>query len=518
MSPALRIGLLALVASAALTACAAPPEASAPPAQEQLEVRLSGELGLPERDLRRAAAADLEDLASSLVEEGLLDEAHADDAAFAVAATLRAAGYPDAACSFELAEDAVVLRVRCGPRCILTGVEVEGDLRVLERDQVALPFEGPRQGLLGRGDPVFVEARVRSAPGTLLREYRARGHLDARIGEPEITLSADRTTARVRVAIEEGPQRTLGRITPADALTESLVPGFSSLGRAEAEEGAPLPFTPRVPLALRGEVLERLAGVGYPDAEVEVTAAEPDASGRVDLVVAARPGPRVTLTGVRFEGDPRTDPEFLASRATLQPGDLWDVRAERRSTARLYETGFYTRIDSRLEGDGADRELVFLLEARSTKEVWVEPGYGSYERLRLRFGARDRNVLGSGQTLKFEAAAAQRALRSTLALVNPWFLQEELISDLSVEFSRRELPSFTNERVGTGAFVTREWEPGGRTATSFGYQLRATRPSGATRRFCRARGGSPRRPPRWPTPRWVRSWPSRASCCPPRGW
>jgi outer membrane protein insertion porin family len=475
MSPALRIGLLALVASAALTACAAPPEASAPPAQEQLEVRLSGELGLPERDLRRAAAADLEDLASSLVEEGLLDEAHADDAAFAVAATLRAAGYPDAACSFELAEDAVVLRVRCGPRCILTGVEVEGELRVLERDQVALPFEGPRQGLLGRGDPVFVEARVRSAPGTLLREYRARGHLDARIGEPEITLSADRTTARVRVAIEEGPQRTLGRITPADALTESLVPGFSSLGRAEAEEGAPLPFTPRVPLALRGEVLERLAGVGYPDAEVEVTAAEPDASGRVDLVVAARPGPRVTLTGVRFEGDPRTDPEFLASRATLQPGDLWDVRAERRSTARLYETGFYTRIDSRLEGDGADRELVFLLEPRSTKEVWVEPGYGSYERLRLRFGARDRNVLGSGQTLKFEAAAAQRALRSTLALVNPWFLQEELISDLSVEFSRRELPSFTNERVGTGAFVTREWEPGGRTATSFGYQLRATR-------------------------------------------
>ena len=140
MSSLLRACLLALAGGAALAACASPSGSAAPPAEQGFAVRLEGDLGLPERDLRRAAAADLEDLAASLAEEGRADEAHADDAAFAVAAALRAAGYPSAACAFELAEEEVVLRVRCGPLCVLERVEVEGELRVLERDQVALPF------------------------------------------------------------------------------------------------------------------------------------------------------------------------------------------------------------------------------------------------------------------------------------------------------------------------------------------------------------------------------------------
>ena len=463
------------------TACRSTLEAVRSPEEPgQALARFEGTLGLPERELRRAAAADLEDLALSVTEEARPDPAHADDAAFAVEAALRAAGFPDAVCSFRLdpASGAVTLSVEAGPRCVLEEVELLGEPQLLSRSQLALLFEGPRLGLLGRGEPVFVETRVRSAPRAIVREYRARGHLEAAVSEPVIELSEDRTRARVTVTIEEGPRRTLGVVRAADPRTEQAVPGFNELVEALTAvdaNGERPPFTPRVPVALKGEVLERLARVGHPDATATVRVAEPDAGGRVDLEVGADPGPRVRIGAVRFEGDERTDPEFLASRSTLEAGDPWDVRAERRSTARLYETGFYTRVDSRLEGDGEERDLVYLLEARPTREVWVEPGYGSYERLRLRLGARDRNFMGTGQTLKWEAAAAQRALRSTLALVNPWFLREELISDLSVEFNRRELPSFVNQRVGTGAFVTREWDEDGRSATSLGYQFRATR-------------------------------------------
>ena len=164
------------------TACRSTLEAVRSPEEPgQALARFEGTLGLPERELRRAAAADLEDLALSVTEEARPDPAHADDAAFAVEAALRAAGFPDAVCSFQLdpASGAVTLSVEAGPRCVLEEVELLGEPKLLPRSQLALLFEGPRLGLLGRGEPVFVETRVRSAPRAIVREYRARGHLES---------------------------------------------------------------------------------------------------------------------------------------------------------------------------------------------------------------------------------------------------------------------------------------------------------------------------------------------------
>ena len=159
------------------TACRSTLEAVRSPEEPgQALARFEGTLGLPERELRRAAAADLEDLALSVTEEARPDPAHADDAAFAVEAALRAAGFPDAVCTFRLdpAAGVVTLSVEAGPRCVLEEVELLGEPQLLSRSQLALLFEGPRLGLLGRGEPVFVETRVRSAPRAIVREYRAR--------------------------------------------------------------------------------------------------------------------------------------------------------------------------------------------------------------------------------------------------------------------------------------------------------------------------------------------------------
>ena len=52
--------------------------------------------------------------------------------------------------------------------------------------------------------------------------------------------------------------------------------------------------------------------------------------------------------------------------------------------------------------------MVVELEEAPAREFFVEPGYGSYEGLRIGIGARERNLFGSGRTLDFEATVAER--------------------------------------------------------------------------------------------------------------
>lgn len=470
-----RFPLLAML----LAACAAPRPVADPaagPEQVPVEFSIEGAGELSERAMERVLRQELEDLDAQE-----LTLAHVDDAAFALEEWLREEGFPEARVKFawEQGDGLPLFRVDAGTQCILRRIEVRSRGEELPDEQIRAAFEGPRTGLLGRGEPIYIARRVAAAPRNLQQELMVRGYDEARVEVIEQRFSDDGSELTLVVEVEQGPRQMVQGIGARDLLTRSLVPGFAQLAedfpfreRPDGERER-IPYSPRVLAALRAEILSRLGDLGYPDTLVRLEA-EPVQGGR-RLVVQARPGPRVRFAGVRFEGDPRTDTDFLRSRVILEDGAWYDESARRESTSRLYGTGFYSRVDVDLVGEGQDRELVYTLEPRSTREVWVEPGYGSYEQLRLRAGARDRNFLGTGRTLKGEVSLAQRAQEARLTLMQPWFLREELTADLSAEAERRELPSFTRESLGIGAFLTRDWDPAARLSTSLGYELRATR-------------------------------------------
>jgi outer membrane protein assembly complex protein YaeT len=445
-----------------------------------VDVVFQGAESLSRRNMMRAIALDLQDLAAAN-----LNPAHGDDAAFALEEAYRSNGYSQAQVDFEInrgeadSPTQLILTVHEGLRCLVSGVIVTGNADALPRDQIAMSLVGPNTGSLGVGPPIFIRARVHGAVGQLRREYLVRGYRDVLIDTPRIQFNPANTEAEIHIHIDQGPRYILGDLLPKDSLTAAMIPGWKSLQESFARDPKggeqPRPFASHLTVSLRGNILQRLAQVGYPDAKVVINAQEPRGEQRIDLLVQTVPGPRVHIAGVRFEGDPKSSPAFLASRSLLKKGDWANRDLLRQSSARLYKTGFYSRVDPRLEGKGADRELVFDLQRRATREVWVEPGYGSYELFRIKAGARDRNFLGIGQTLRAEVTAAVRAQRAAIGLTDPWFAKEELILDTTLEYENREQPSFTNEQFGLSTMLTREWDSHGRSASMGGYQIQLER-------------------------------------------
>ncbi len=442
------------------------------------EVTIDGNQAFDDASLVRAIAFEL----SEYDQEGR-SRAAADDAAFALEVTYRSRGYREAQVDYAVeSQGGLHFTIQEGPRTIIDeeNLRIEG-VRAFSRDEVLAFFNGPRLGLLGRGALLYIEERVRSVPSALLREYGFRGYLDAKVAPVEEHFPGDGTRAELSLSVQEGPRYSVGRILfegDTSDLNEEFLRNVRSQFQGSPE--SPRTFTPHLPFELRGQLREHLRGLGYPEPRVEVLSKRTE-DAHVDLRVTIAPGPRVTLGEIRFEGNDITRPGFLASRLLVHPGQRYDERALSESLRRLYRTGLFQSVDSRLESeesahseqpDSAVRDLVIHVEEAPTREYFIEPGYGSYELFRLRAGVREKNIFGSGRRLSAEGTIAVRALRGSLTLTDPWLWGSDLTGDLPLEFDERRNPSFASRSLGVGAFVTHTWAAEARVTTTVGYQFR----------------------------------------------
>jgi len=455
------------------------------------ELAVEGSDALGRATIERAIAFELDEF-----ERSGFDPSFADDAAFQALLLYREQGYPWAEVDFALEEAGerprLVLRVSEGPRVLLDEERfaVQG-ARELARDEVLSLFLAERGGLLAGDEQAYVADRVEAGRAALERAYLDRGYQEVRVPPPQVRFSEDRTRARLSVTVEEGPRYVCGDVAWDGS---ELPPALRAELRAEAErfplgeetkDGAAAerrPYTPRVPFELQAALLEHLADAGRPDAAVEVTPEpEPERAGRraVALRVRVSPGPAVVVGALAVRGNERTRAELVLSRLRLSPGDPWSHARVQESVRRLYRTGLFRRVDLEARGPGEEdaggtlvRDLDVVVDEAPTRELFVEPGYGSWELFRLKAGLRERNVLGSGRQLRVEGDVAVRALRGQIALRDPWLFENDvdLVGDLTLTYDERQNPAFTHRSTGAGAFVTEEWSED--ESTTLGYQFR----------------------------------------------
>lgn len=434
-------------------------------------------------------------------------DAYLDDAAFELALALRSAGYPLAEVTYDEGfvggRAVATLIVVAGPRILIERVDVVGiEGAPLSASELGSIFGEPGKGLFGgRGAWLYDLERIRRAPARIESALAAEGYVDAEVEIGELDLAVATGPVVLEVVVEAGRRHRLGGIdlafagavpaTPAPdqpeaegAPTSAPTEAAPSSAHAEAVaacqrvveavlgpvDARPRPYTRRIEKDLYGALVDALERLGHADAVVRIEQELDPARARVRLAAKVDPGPVVHIAAVRFEGAKRTRPRFLANRVELDTGDVHDGAALREDVRRLYRTGLFSEVRTRLAGEGASRDLVFELLERSSREVYVEPGWGSYELLRLKAGYRDRNLFGSGLGWRTEGTVAIRALRASSTLTDPWLFDQDLIGDLRIEYDEREEPSFDRLQRGVGAFVTKEWTP--RHSSSFGYQFR----------------------------------------------
>lgn len=117
--------------------------------------------------------------------------------------------------------------------------------------------------------------------------------------------------------------------------------------------------------------------------------------------------------------------------------------------------------------------LVVKVEEAQSQEVYLEPGWGSYEQLVMKVGYRHKNLFGSALSWNTGVSGSSKAQGVSSTLMGPWFFDTDLRGDLTTFADHREEPAFTRRDYGGSFFLTKALNPA--FSLTGGYTLRNTR-------------------------------------------
>jgi outer membrane protein insertion porin family len=453
---------LALLLCLLLCACASRRGDSGAPVQrvERRGVSLvfDGALSYGVERLGAVVSEDLERLANAPNRRAVLD-----DAAFALQRFYRREGFADAEVEFEeRGENRVRFQVREGPRVLIERFDFPG-VRELGVDELEELYEAPRVG----ERPVLVAGAIAELARALESRYVVRGFVKVEVLEPRIEREAGSALARVSIEVREGRVYRLGELTWSGELGE-LAGELEALARRERGTT----YTSQAVGSLCSRAAELFAERGYPDIRVRPSNEAFGEGDEVSLELSVEPGPLVTIAAIDVRGTERVDRELVLSRVAFREGRRWRASDERDSLRELFRTGLFSSVELDLEGEGEGeaRTLVVRVREALSREFSVEPGYGSYERLRLGIAWRDRNWFGSGRAFNVESTIAELAQRATVSLVDLHLLESDVEGSLSIFGGRRIEPSFTSSDFGGAVTLTRAFSRHVRGIV--GYQFR----------------------------------------------
>jgi outer membrane protein assembly complex protein YaeT len=452
------LGALLSFLAAAGGACRSP--AAGPYAEEGWSIEFRGVRELSEPEAREIVRADLERFPSPGL-SGLALE----DAAWSLERAYRNLGYPR--CRVTGVEDRTEegaplarLVVKEGPRVELERIEFTGT-RALASDDLETLFEGPEQGLFGRGR-WYVESEIESGLEAVLVLYRSRGYLDARLSAPEVDFGRGGRRASLRVAVDEGIAYRLRSVevqgSPPDLEPEILAAARQEIGRT---------YSPGLPRALRGRCEDLLGRHGYADARARIEKEDRHPDGEVDLALVVEAGGTVRVSQVTFSGNARTSERILRNALEIQEGDPYDSAEWLAASRRLQDTDLFSSVRLDLTGDGPERTLAVTVEEVARSEFYVEPGYGSYERFRFLAGWRKRDLFGTGWHFDVQGKFGELAQSLRVGMTDPRFLGTGDRADAGVFANQRQEPGFLKTEVGGRFSVSHRVSPVMETSATY---------------------------------------------------
>lgn len=405
-----------------------------------------------------------------------------------------------------------VFEIQEGPRTVLTDVRFTGNANVPAKTLESF-FTVEAAGLFEDTTRWYVDSDVRSKIEKIADYYEARGYLDFTAAPPRVEFDEEHEHATVMIAVKEG---VLYRVSSVDVQGgDERVDPHTVQAATQAYVGRP--FFERLSVEIQGRIEEIYANAGFADVKVKRVKRVATSEGRIALGFSIESGPRVTIGALSITGNKKTTSAFIQSRLALKEGSLYSRDGERTSIGRMYRSGIFDRVTLRTVSDAGtnvkpsgssndttdkpekageqdklkppevrenteksapdgtsasapaardsdepksvERPLEVEVQEGPAIETFVEPGWGSYERLRVAVGARHRNLFGTGRILDFRGTVGELAQTGRLSLIDPWLFDSDVIADLSLFGNRRKEPSFLRLELGSGLSFTRRFSP-----------------------------------------------------------
>jgi len=428
---------------------------------------ITGNSYFKEKDLLKAAALELQ-----LFEQRGYRKADIDDGAFQMRSAYLQAGFAFASVDYTYEQQSgrvdVTFKVEEGPRVFIEKIQFAGN-RNIETNTLQ-GFISAKSGPWGKQQKtIFVESEIKNAVGRVRDYYRGEGYKDVKVKAPALSFSENRSGVEISIDIEEGPRYFINEVM----LNGDLIPELASELDKIKDTFAGKFYYARQKLLLRSSLEEAYDAHGYADAVFEIEMVQLDEPGKVNLEADITGNEKVRIAQVVISGNSSTHTSFIRERLELKPGDIYTNAKRRKSFRNLFDSGLFAKITIELTPPEQDdsRNLAVTVEELPTREVYVEPGWGSYERLRLRAGVSEKSLFGTGRNGRIDGLVSTKSESLTISYTDPWLLRTDISMNVPLNYENRDEPSYTSEELSLSVLFSKKINKNLTLSTGYFYKV-----------------------------------------------
>jgi outer membrane protein assembly complex protein YaeT len=431
------------------------------------KINFSGNSHFSENDLLKTAANELR-----MFEQRGYRKADIDDAAYQMRSAYLQAGFAFAFVDYTYEQEENYVRITFdieeGPQVFIKEIVFTGNATV--QQEILRGFlQQPSSFLRRKQGMIYTEAEMRDLVNMVRDYYQGEGYIDVKVKKPDPVFTVDRTGVSITIVIEEGVKYFIHEVVLRGDIIDELAADLEKI----KNEFESRPYFVRRKLLLRASLEEAYDSIGYADAEFEINVVKMDEPGKVKLTADIKSGEIVRIGEIVISGNTKTRDSFIRHRVQFKAGDIYTNAKRRESFRKLFDSGLFTRIfieltPSNLEGS---RDIDVRVEEFHTREYYVEPGWGSYEKLRLRAGVFERNLFGTGRNGRVDGLISTKSENFTVSYTDPLLLQTDISMNVPLFYDRRDEPSYTSEEIGLSMLFSKKLSKNLSITTSYQYKI-----------------------------------------------
>jgi outer membrane protein insertion porin family len=277
--------------------------------------------------------------------------------------------------------------------------------------------------------------------------YREKGHITARVDEPEVERRGD--GLHITITVDEGPQYHVGQVSisgvegvPIDV--EELRKGLElQPGRVFVASAASRDVE---------KVTAAVADHGYAFAEVAGDTRIDAPERLVDVTLDVKTGPRVSIDRIEITGNMKTRDKVVRRELEIGEQDLFSATRLRKSREALQRLGFFREVEFKTRQTTAPDKIDVVVQVSEgqTGSFSAGAGFSSADRLLFNVRVSEINLFGRGQRVVLNADFGSLRRNFLLNFTEPYLLDTPLSLGVDGFNWRLEFTDFTREGTGFG--------------------------------------------------------------------
>jgi len=243
-------------------------------------------------------------------------------------------------------------------------------------------------------DEILQEDRQR-----ILSYYQDHGYLEARVGNPEVTLREGQGKIDVEVAVTEGEQYRLGKVSLSGDTLVSLDDIRKNTESREGDIFRRSTFTKDL-----FNINQLYTEQGYAYVKVDYSSQLNMEERTIDVTLLVDKGEEVRIGRVVITGNLATRDKVIRRNITFKEGDLFNSADLSKSRRKIMNLGFFEAVDI-IPHPREDTviDIDMELKEKLTGAFSLGFGYSSEDSLSGQIRLSESNLFGRGQNLELMA-------------------------------------------------------------------------------------------------------------------